>query len=105
MLNGHVIGQFARIPKQGEFKANLSLGGKHVQTSLTNQERKLVKALRPKLLRDGLYFVGIDVVGEKLIEVNVTSPAGVTEINELEGKHPEARVLDFLEERALRFLR
>ncbi len=99
LLNGSAIGQFARIPKQGEFRANLSLGGKHVRTSLTLEEQKMVRALRPKLLRDGLYFVGIDVVDGKLIEVNVTSPAGITEINELEGKRPEARVLDFLETR------
>ncbi len=102
LLNGNVIGQFARIPKRGEFRANLSLGGKHVRASLTAQERKLVKALRPKLIRDGLYFVGIDVVDGKLIEVNVTSPAGITEINELEGKHPEVQVVDFLEEQSLR---
>ncbi len=100
LLNGKVIGQFARIPKRGEFRANLSLGGKHMRTSLNAQERKLVQTLRPKLIRDGLYFVGIDVVAEKLIEVNVTSPAGITEINELEGRHPEVEVLDFLEERS-----
>ena len=105
ILNGKTIGQFSRIPKRGEFRANLSLGGKHVRASLTVQERSLIQALRPALIRDGLYFVGIDVVDGKLIEINVTSPAGIPEINELEGKRPEAEVLDFLEARALRRLR
>ncbi|MBI3999002.1 MAG: glutathione synthase [Candidatus Omnitrophica bacterium] len=102
LLNGEVIGQFARIPKRGEFRSNLSLGGKHVRATLTEKERELARALKPKLLRDGLYFAGIDVVDSKLIEINVTSPAGITEVNELEGKHPEVQVVDFLEVKAPR---
>ena len=98
ILNGKVIWQFRRIPKRGEFRSNLSLGGKHIRATLTGAEVKLVSALRPKLLRDGLYFVGIDVVDGKLIEINVTSPAGTTEINELEGRRPEVQIVDFLEE-------
>ncbi|MBI1977837.1 MAG: glutathione synthase [Candidatus Omnitrophica bacterium] len=100
MLNGQPIGQFGRIPKRGEFRANLSLGGKHIRARLTAREKKLIRTLRPKLLRDGLYFVGIDVVDGKLIEMNVTSPAGITEINLLEGKHPEVQVVNFLEAKA-----
>lgn len=100
VLNGEPIGQFGRIPKRGEFRANLSLGGKHVRARLAPAEKKLVRALKPKLLRNGLYFVGIDVVDGKLIEINVTSPAGITEINLLEGKHPEVQVVNFLEAQA-----
>lgn len=103
ILNGEIFGQYQKIPKQGEFRANLSLGAKYVKTDITAHEHKLVQTLKPKLLKDGLYFVGIDVVDEKLIEVNVTSPAGIVEINELEGTHPEARVVDFLEDRAKKF--
>ncbi|MBI4357920.1 MAG: glutathione synthase [Candidatus Omnitrophica bacterium] len=102
ILNGKMIGQFGRIPKRGEFRSNLSLGGKYIRVRLSETEKKLVDALRPKLLRDGLYFVGIDVVDGKLIEINVTSPAGITEINELEGTHPEIQVVDFLEHSSLR---
>lgn len=97
LLNGNVIGQFGKIPKPGEFRANLSLGGKYVRASLTNRERALVRALHPKLLADGLYFVGIDVIDGWLLEINVTSPAGIPEIDELEGTHPEIQVVDFLE--------
>ncbi|MBI4394705.1 MAG: hypothetical protein HY583_00760 [Candidatus Omnitrophica bacterium] len=100
VLNGEIIGQFARIPKPGEFRSNLSLGGKHVRTTLTKRDLQLVKYLKPKLIRDGLYFVGLDVIDGKLIEINVTSPAGITEINELEGTHPEVQVVNFLEAKA-----
>ena len=100
LLNGDVIGQFGKIPRRGEFRANLSLGGKYVRASLTARERKLVRALRPKLIADGLYFVGVDVIDGWLLEINVTSPAGIPEINELEGTRPEIRVVDFLEAQA-----
>jgi glutathione synthase len=100
LLNGKVLGQFTRIPKEGEFRSNLSLGGKKECASLTAREKKLVQSIKPKLLRDGLYFVGLDIVDGHLIEINVTSPAGIPEINELEEKHLETRVVDFLERRA-----
>lgn len=97
LLNGDVLGQYGKIPKTGEFRANLSLGAKFVKTELTAEEQQLVLALKPKLLKDGIYFAGLDIVDGKLIEVNVTSPAGIPEINELEGTRPEARLVDFLE--------
>lgn len=97
LLDGKVIGVFRRLPKKGEFRANLTLGGTSKTASLTQQERRLVRSLFPKLKKDGLYFVGLDVVAGRLIEINVTSPAGITEINELGGAPPEARISDFLE--------
>ncbi|MBI4368398.1 MAG: glutathione synthase [Candidatus Omnitrophica bacterium] len=100
LLNGKVLGQFRRIPKAGEFRSNLSLGGKYVRTRLTSADRKLVRAIAPKLTADGLYFVGLDVIDGKLIEINVTSPAGIPEINALEGTRLEVRVVDFLEKKA-----
>ena len=101
LLNGEILGQYRKIPKKGEFRANLSLGAKYVKTDLNSEELKLVESLKSKLKRDGLYFSGIDVVDGKLIEINVTSPAGIPEINELERRHPEVRVVNFLEEQAL----
>ncbi len=97
LLNGEIVGQYRKIPKKGEFRANLSLGAKYIKTDVSTEEQKLVQALKTKLINDGLYFVGIDVVDGKLIEVNVTSPAGIPEINELEGTRPEVKVVDFLE--------
>ncbi len=102
LLNGEILGQYRKIPKKGEFRANLSLGASYVKTDVSPEERKLVLALRSQLLKDGLYLAGIDVVDGKLIEINVTSPAGIPEINELERTRPEVQVVDFLELRAKR---
>jgi len=101
LLNGKPLGQFRRIPKRGEFRSNLSLGGRTARASLTPREHHLIRSLRPQLLRDGLYFVGLDVINGYLVEINVTSPAGIPEITELEGKHLESHVVDFLEAAAL----
>jgi glutathione synthase len=97
LLNGESIGQFQRIPKPGEFRSNISLGGRIAKASLTQREKEMILEIGPKLARDGLYFAGLDVVDEQLIEINVTSPAGIPELIQLEGSHPEVAVVDFLE--------
>ena len=55
--------------------------------------------MRPRLKRDGLYFVGLDIIGNYLTEVNVTSPTGIQEIDRLDGVNLEAKVIDFVESR------
>lgn len=79
ILDGKILAAFEKHPRKGEFRANLSLGGTFHSTKITLKEKLLVKEMRPYLLREGLRFVGIDVMEEKLIEVNVTSPAGLVE--------------------------
>jgi len=105
LLNGQPMGQFQRIPKKGEFRSNLSLGGRKARARLSARERKMISSIRTKLAEDGLYFVGLDVVDGYLIEINVTSPAGIPEITELEGIHPERRVVDFFESEVSRLIR
>ena len=100
VLDGKVIGQFKRIPKRGEFRANLSLGAHAEEATLSKQEKKLVHALVPALRRDGLYFTGLDVVDGKLIEINVTCPAGFLELLHLNGKNLAVDVVNFLERKA-----
>ena len=85
LWKGKILGAFKRIPKKGEFRANLSLGARFAACSVTSQEKKLVEDLRPHLLKEGLWFVGLDVRGEFLIEINVTSPAGLVELDQLYG--------------------
>jgi glutathione synthase len=97
MLNGEPIGAMRRIPASGDMRANVSAGGTAVKHKLTPQELKLCKHIGPKLVRDGLYFTGIDVVGEKLIEVNVLSPGGITRINKLNRVKLQQQVIDFVE--------
>jgi glutathione synthase len=97
MLNGEPIGAMKRVPAKNEVRANVHAGGTVVKHKLTEQEKKLCKYIGPKLVRDGLYFTGIDVIGGKLIEVNVLSPGGITRINKLNRVKLQSQVIDFVE--------
>lgn len=97
LWKGEILGAFERIPRGKEFRSNLSLGGRFAPCPITQKEKKLVRSLRPPLLKEGLLFTGIDVRGEKLIEVNVTSPAGLVELERLYGSRLTRRIADDLE--------
>ncbi|MCW8928717.1 MAG: glutathione synthase [Gammaproteobacteria bacterium] len=97
MLNGEPIGAMKRIPATGEVRANIHAGGSVVKHSLSKDEKELCKLIGPKLVRDGLFFVGIDVINGKLIEVNVLSPGGIMRINKLNRTKLQAKVVDFIE--------
>ncbi len=100
LLDGEPIGAVLRVPRDDETRSNLHVGGTAVQTTLDDREREICATIGPKLRADGLYFVGIDVIGGMLTEVNVTSPTGMQEIDRLESCRLETRVVDWLEERA-----
>lgn len=85
MWRGKILGAFSRIPPRGDFRSNLSIGGKFVKCRITQPEKKLAQSISPFLLKEGLLFVGIDVRGGYLIEMNVTSPAGLIELDQLYG--------------------
>jgi glutathione synthase len=85
VLNGDPIGAVNRIPTGSEFRGNMAVGGRVAATEITPQEQKICALLKPQLQQDGLYFVGIDVIGGYLTEVNVTSPTGIREIDQLNG--------------------
>ncbi|MGF1728059.1 glutathione synthase [Photobacterium kasasachensis] len=97
MLNGEPIGAMRRVPATGDVRSNIHAGGKEVKHTLTKQELRLCKHIGPKLVRDGLYFVGLDVIKGKLVEVNVLSPGGITRINRLNRTKLQREVLDFVE--------
>ncbi len=99
LVGGEPIGAVLRVPARGETRANLHVGGKPVATRLDDADRRIIARIAPWLARDGLFFVGIDVIGGLLTEVNVTSPTGVQEINALEGRTLEAEIVDALEAR------
>jgi len=86
LIDGLPKGVINRIPKKGEFKANLHLGGRAEKTVLTAKERKICSILEPVLKKNDLFLVGIDIIDEKLTEINVTSPTGLVQINEIEKK-------------------
>jgi glutathione synthase len=84
----------ARIPKAGETRGNLAAGGKGVAMPITKREREIAEALGPTLRRDGLTIVGLDIIGDYLTEVNVTSPTCMVEIFEQTGENIAAKVID-----------
>jgi len=100
VLNGELLGAVLRVPLETENRGNIHVGAKCVQTDLTARDLEICQALAPLLIGDGLYFVGLDVIGGFLTEVNVTSPTGIQEINALNGVHLESRVIDFIEREA-----
>jgi glutathione synthase len=97
LLEGEPLGALLRVPAEGETRANLHVGGRAVKAALDADDRRIVETIRPALLRDGLFFVGIDVIGGKLTEINVTSPTGVQEINALDQTTLETRVIERVE--------
>jgi len=97
LLGGEPIGAVLRVPLAGETRSNLHVGGRPARATLDDTDRRIIETLAPALRRDGLFFVGIDVIGGFLTEVNVTSPTGVQEVNRLEGTRLEARILDGIE--------
>ncbi len=99
LLDGEPIGAVNRIPACGEFRGNMAAGGSIAPADITDRERDICAQLAPALQRDGLYFVGIDVIGGYLTEVNVTSPTGVREIDRLNVTSLGDRVMAWLESR------
>jgi glutathione synthase len=100
MLDGDPLGAVLRVPLESETRGNIHVGGQCVKTELTKRDREICAALAPLLRADGLYFVGLDVIGAFLTEVNVTSPTGIQEINALNGVRLESQVIDFVQQQA-----
>jgi len=98
LLNGKPIGAVNRIPTGNEFRGNMAVGGRVAQADITEQEQKICAQVGPKLQQDGLYFVGIDVIGGYLTEVNVTSPTGIREIDRLNGTRLGEEVIAWVEQ-------
>ncbi len=101
LLNGEPIGAMRRIPESNDHRSNISAGGSAARHTLTQQEKALCRQIGPKLVKDGLYFVGIDVIGGKLVEVNVMSPGGISFMNKVYKTKIQAKVIDFIESRVL----
>ncbi len=85
LVNGEPLGAVNRVPKGGEFRSNLAVGGSPEATDLSDSERRLCAELAPVLRAEGLFFVGIDVIDGRLSEINVTSPTGIREVERLGG--------------------
>ncbi len=97
LLNGEILGAVLRVHGQGEHRNNFYAGGKAKATTITARDKKIVAELKPHLKALGLYFVGIDILGDYLIEVNVTSPTCLQEMNNLYNQQLEQKVIAFVE--------
>jgi glutathione synthase len=100
LLDGEPLGAILRVPRGDDLRSNIHVGGSVVPSELTPREREMVKAIAPRLRADGLVFVGLDVIGERLTEVNVTSPTGIQELGRFTGTDPSDRVIAWTEAHA-----
>ena len=98
MLNGTPIGAMRRVPAKDDHRSNVHAGGHCVTHNLNESEKKLCETIGPKLVEDGLFLVGLDLMGNKLIEVNVCSPGGFAEINDERSDNLQEYVIDFAEQ-------
>lgn len=99
VLNGDPIGAVNRIPTGKEFRGNMAVGGRVAAVEITDRELDICRQLAPTLQRDGLFFVGIDIIGGYLTEVNVTSPTGIREIDRLNDVRLGHQVMDWVIQR------
>jgi glutathione synthase len=100
VLAGEPLGAIARVPQEDEHRGNIHVGGRVERAAVDDRDREICRRMASRLDADGLWFVGLDVIGGLVTEVNVTSPTGVQEIDRLDGVCLEARVLDWVEARA-----
>ncbi|MCA1652662.1 MAG: glutathione synthase [Sphingomicrobium sp.] len=99
LVDGEVAGAINRRPAGGEIRSNLAAGGSAEVTELTEREREICAVLGPELKRRGLAFVGIDVIGGHLTEINVTSPTGIVAIDRFNGTDTPGMIWDAIEAR------
>lgn len=98
IVGGQVVPYcLARIPQGGETRGNLAAGGRGVAMPLTDAEHAVAEKVAPTLLQNGLYFVGLDLIGAKITEINVTSPTCVREIDDQCGTQIAVDFIEFIE--------
>ena len=102
LVDGVAVGAINRIPAEGEARSNMHVGGKAVKTDMTAREAEICEIIGPELKARGLIFVGIDVIGGYLTEINVTSPTGIQEIDRFNGSNLSGLIWDAIEARVAR---
>lgn len=105
VLDGRPIGAVLRIPQEDETRGNIHVGGRIARATVDARDHEICARLAPRLAADGLAFVGLDVIGGYVTEINVTSPTGVQEIDRFDGVSLEADVLDWVDRCASRLAR
>ena len=101
LVDGEFAGAINRVPAAGEARSNMHVGGRPEKTELSARERDICAAIGPELKRRGLIFTGIDVIGDYMTEINVTSPTGIQEVKRFGGADIAALVWDAIERRKI----
>lgn len=96
LINGEPCGAILRVPRGNDNRGNIHVGGRVVATELTERDLQICNTVGPRLIQDGLHFVGLDIIGDYLTEINVTSPTGIREYRELTGVDLADKYLDFI---------
>ena len=99
LVDGEAMGAVNRVPASGEARSNMHVGGRAEKTALTPRDREICARIGPFLRDHGLLFVGIDVIGDYLTEINVTSPTGLQEVARFDGTDLSAVIWDRIEAR------
>jgi glutathione synthase len=105
VLAGRVLGAINRVPREDDVRSNIHVGGRVDPCDVTVDERAIVADMAPRLEADGLAFVGLDFIGGRLTEVNVTSPTGIQELSAHLGRDVADEVIEWIESHALAFAR
>jgi glutathione synthase len=99
LVNGEPVGAINRVPAAGETRSNMHVGGRPEKVELTERDLEICAAIGPLLRDKGQVFVGIDVIGEYLTEINVTSPTGIQELERFDGINVAAKIWDVIEKK------
>jgi glutathione synthase len=99
LLDGELMGAINRVARTDDVRSNIHVGGTVEKTDVTPKERAVIAQMATRLKSDGLIFVGLDFIGEKLTEVNVTSPTGIQELSRHVGRDVAADVIEYVENR------
>ncbi len=99
LVDGEPVGAINRVPAEGETRSNMHVGGRPEKVELTDRDREICAAIGPLLREKGQVFVGIDVIGRYLTEINVTSPTGIQELERFDGVNIAGKIWDAIEAR------
>ena len=99
LVDGEAVGAINRVPAEGEARSNMHVGGQPQRWEMTRRDHEICEAIGPALRERGLVFVGIDVIGDWLTEINVTSPTGIQELGRFDGINVAAMIWDAIEAR------
>ena len=102
LIDGKPVGALNRVPPPGESRSNLHVGGRAEKANLNKREKEICEAIGPSLIERGLIFVGIDVIGNYITEINVTSPTCLQEINYFDNVKLESDIWDAIERKVSR---